>query len=47
MLELISIGVSCLVLVVVPDSRKYNDKVYDPKLGYPYQYFKGEVLSDQ
>lgn len=47
MLELISIGVSCLVLVIVPDSRKYNDKVYDQKLGYPYQYFKGEVLSDE
>ncbi len=45
MLELISIGMSCLVLVVVPNSQRYNDEVYDAKLGYPYQYFKGEVLS--
>jgi len=39
--------VSCLVLVVVPNSQKYNDAVYNTKLGYPYQYFKEEVLSDK
>jgi len=47
MLELIRIKLSCLILVIIPDSRKYNNKVYDPKIGYPYQYFRREVLNDE